>query len=395
MSKIAFVTPWYGQNIPGGAEALTRRTAEKLHQANLEIEVLTTCIKDIYADWGHNYHKAGVTEVNGVTVRRFPVQGRNRQAFDQLNWRLMNGLTLTAKEEQTFIHEMIQSPALYDYMARHVPEYLFIFIPYMFATTYYGLQVCPERSLVIPCLHDEGYARLNIYRQLLPRAKALLFLNEAEMELADRFFGQAKGQIREVLGTGVDTDFTADAGRFRQKYGLTSPFVLYAGRREPGKNTPLLLDFWQRYVQEEKRDVKLLLIGGGEVTIPSQLQAHVWDLGFVSSQDKYDAYAAAAVFCLPSINESFSIVIMESWLARTPVLVHGRCAVTREHCRRANGGLYFTDYWEFAATLNFLLDHSETAVQMARQGRRYVLDNFHWNIITNKYKQLITAILSS
>jgi glycosyltransferase involved in cell wall biosynthesis len=96
---------------------------------------------------------------------------------------------------------------------------------------------------------------------------------------------------------------------------------------------------------------------------------------------------------LPSLNESFSIVLMESWLAGTPSLVHGRCAVTLEHSRRGNGGLYFTNYDEFTATLTYLLDHPAVADQLGRQGRRYALRNYAWDVIVPRYEQLIQQVL--
>jgi glycosyltransferase involved in cell wall biosynthesis len=191
----------------------------------------------------------------------------------------------------------------------------------------------------------------------------------------------------------VDTAYTADAGRFRQRYGINGTFVLYAGRREPGKNTPLLLQYWERYIRETQREVKLVLIGPGEVVVPPGAADYVLDLGFVPPQDKYDAYAAAAVFCLPSLNESFSIVLMESWLAGTPSLVDGRCAVTLEHSQRANGGLYFIDYDEFAAALTYLLDRPGVAGRLGRQGRRYVLRHYAWDVIVPRYEQLIQQVL--
>jgi glycosyltransferase involved in cell wall biosynthesis len=394
MTTITFVTPWYGPEAPGGAEAETRRTAWRLQQAGLPVEVMTTCTRDLYADWGRNYYPHGVTDVDGIRVRRFAVQQRNRQAFDQVNWRLMNDLPVTADQEQTYINEMLRAPALYEAMAEEAAGRLYILIPYMFATTYYGAQVCPERSLVIPCLHDESYARLSLYREVLLRVRGLVFHTQAEEALARRLYGLAcNGQIRTVLGEGVDSEFTADAGRFRQRYGIHGPFVLYAGRREPGKNAPLLLKYWERLVRETQREIRLVLIGAGDVAIPPDLAGHVLDLGFVPVQDKYDAYAAADVFCLPSLNESFSIVLMESWLAGTPSLVHGRCAVTLEHTLRGNGGLYFTDYDEFVAALNYLLEHPDVADRLGQQGRRYVLRHYAWDVIVPRYEQLIQEVL--
>ena len=276
MTIITFVTPWYGPDAPGGAEALTRRLVGQLRRAGVAVEVLTTTTRDLYADWGRDYFPAGATTLDGVLVRRFPVKRRNRAAFDAVNARLMAGRCISAADERVFMEQMIRVPALYDFMAREANDRLFVFIPYLFATTYYGAQVCPERSVVIPCVHDESYARLGIYREVLPRVRALIFHTAAEQQLADHFFPGYNGQIREVLGAGVDSEATGDAGRFRRGYGLDGPFVLYAGRREPGKNTPLLLDYWARYWRAagQARGAQLVLLGPGDVAIhPTPLTA--------------------------------------------------------------------------------------------------------------------------
>lgn len=392
--KLAFVTPWYGRDIPGGSEAEARRTAGHLQQAGFNVEILTTCIRDLYSDWGHNHHKPGLEIVDDIPTRRFAVQKRDKAAFDQINGRLMQGQHISPQDELVFNNEMFRCPDLYTYIARHQDEYLFIFIPYMFASTYFGAPICPSRSLMIPCLHDEAYARLQIHQQTIPQVRALLFYTQAEQALADRLFPAKNGQIRTVIGGGVDTDWQGDGRRFRQKYGLDdTPFVLYAGRREPGKNTPLLLNYWTQYMKQTGRPVRLVLLGAGQVTVPAAVRDHVLDLGFVSAQEKYDAYAAADVFCMPSVHESFSIVIMESWLAGTPVLVHGQCAVTREHCVKANGGLYFTNFAEFAATVDYLLTNEATALALGQQGRQYVLDNYQWPTITVRYRQVIQTIM--
>jgi glycosyltransferase involved in cell wall biosynthesis len=218
----------------------------------------------------------------------------------------------------------------------------------------------------------------------------MILQTSSERDLADRIYGAASEQWRPVVGTGVDSDFSFDAARFRQKYGVDNPFLLYVGRRDAGKNVPLLLHYWERYIQSNPETaVRLVLLGPGEIAIPPPAQPYTYDFGFVPLQDKYDAYAAGDVFCQPSINESFSLVIMEAWLTETPVLVNGRCAVTREHVRRSNGGLYFNNYAEFAATLAYLLTHSAQAKRMGENGRDYVLSNYQWPTIVAKYAQII------
>lgn len=395
MTLISFVLPWYGPDLPGGAEAEARRTIQHLQAAGVHVEVLTTCTRDLYADWGKNYHSPGRSVVNGVVVHRFPVEARQREAFDSINSRLIHNLPITADDERVFMEQMIRAPGLTDFIREQAADRLYVYMPYMFSTTYNGVLAAPDRALMIPCLHDEAYARLGLYQEMFAQTRSLMFYTQAESELAARLFPPSNGQTREVVGGGIDLDQAADPARFRQKYGLEGPFVLYAGRREAGKNTPLLLDYWRRYWLDagQYRGVKLVLMGPGDITIPPDAADGIVDLGFVSAEDKTDAYAAASLFCMPSVHESFSIVLMESWLASTPILVHGDCAVTLEHCQRANGGLYFTNYAEFAATVTYMLDNPATAATMGQQGRDYVLANYAWEKIIPRYQALFAEVL--
>ncbi len=173
------------------------------------------------------------------------------------------------------------------------------------------------------------------------------------MELAQRLYGEdIPGR---VVGMGFD-DFACDGERFRAKYGIKGDMVLYCGRREIGKNIPMLLRFFCNYLSHTGRDLKLVLTGAGNVGIPHGFRENIVDLGFVSDRDKLDAYAAASVLCHPSVNESFSIMILEAWLAGTPCLVHADCAVTRYHAEKSRGGLWFKDYPQFHEGLNLMLE---------------------------------------
>ena len=388
--KIAFVTPWYGPHATGGMETITRQIVSHLHNAGFDVEVLTTCIRDFQADWATNFYRPGLDRHEDVPLRRFAVQKRDKAAFDRVNFQLMQNRPVSPADEQIFLEEMFRCPTLFDYIAAHRRDYLFFFVPYMFPTTYRGAQISPTRSAIIPCLHDEGYAHLDAFRRLMPTVRALLFFVHAERRLSERLYGAPPTQIRAVVGGGVDDDLSGDARRFRQKYGIQTPFFLYVGRKESGKNVPQLLDYWRHYTQGDPDAPTLLLLGKGRLPLPTN--ANVVDLGFVSRQDKADAYAAATALVQPSLNESFSLVLMESWLLKTPVLVHGRSAVTREHVLRSNGGLYYTNPAEFSATAAYLLQNTTIARKMGRNGRRYVLHNYRWPHIVDQYSQIIAQM---
>ena len=96
--------------------------------------------------------------------------------------------------------------------------------------------------------------------------------------------------------------------------------------------------------------------------------------------------AAALTLCQPSLAESFSIVLMEAWLAGTPVLVHGDCPVTRDHVMRSNGGLYFTSAAEFGEALDWYFDHPQERQQMGALGRTYVQREFSWPVVLDRFR---------
>jgi glycosyltransferase involved in cell wall biosynthesis len=388
--KIAFICPWYGKDIPGGAEAECRRTVENLRQRGTAVEVWTTCVRDFEGDWSRNYYRPGEYRVEGIPVKRFAVSRRDGELFSRLNQRIMAGEPLPREEEKLFLEHMINSPGLYQHLQRQGSHYLLVFIPYLFSTTYFGSRIHPERSFVIPCLHDEGYARLALLKEAYRQVRGLVFHTRAEQQLGRELFNLPEDQSF-LLGEGIDTDLAPDPGRFRLKYNLQDPYLLYAGRRDAGKNTPLLMNFFALFKKRFPSPLRLVLIGNLPVRILLERREDILDFGFVPRQDKIDAYGGAALFCQPSVMESFSIVIMEAWLCGAPVLVNAQCPVTVEHCERSQGGLTFGDYLEFEACVREIMDHPDLARALARNGRDYVLDHFHWDRVTEKYNRLFES----
>jgi len=387
MKKIGFVIPWYAENIPGGAEMETREVTKHLKAAGLDVEILTTCVKEFGSDWNKNFYPEGEEIVHNVPVKRFKVKRRDTQAFGAVNAKLMNGEVPPPEEQQIFVDEMVNSPDLYKYIRNNSSEYTaFVYIPYMFGTTYFGVKTCPEKAVLIPCFHDEAYVYMDVFRSLYSKAAGMIFNARPEYELTKRLYDIENMQT-VVMGIGMDTDLTSDAAAFRKKFGISEPFIIYAGRKDAGKNVHTLVKYFREYRRRRVTDLKLVLIGGGEIQIPADVRDHVIDLGFVDRQDKYDAIAASEFLCQPSKNESFSLVIMESWLCGRPVLVHEKCAVTANFAREAEGGLYFNDYFEFEGCTDFFLSQKDTAAQMGRNGCAYVKRNFDWDIIVDKYKE--------
>lgn len=386
--RLAFVTPWYGADIPGGAEAQARKTVERLAERGVEVEVLTTTVRDFFSDWSVNARRAGLERVNGVPVRRFPVLPRDAAAFSRANEKVRARQALSPGERRVFEEQMLRAPSL----VRHVAESrgahdLFVFIPYMFQTTLEGSRACPGQAVHIPCLHEEGYLDLDCYADMLRAARGVLFNAPAERDLALRRFGLTPGQYA-MAGEGVVTDWAGDGEAFRARHGL-GDYLLFVGRKDADKNFPLLLEHFRRYREERAPDLALVVAGPGERHTHPRDAGAVLDLGFAAEGEKRDALAGSLALCQPSLLESFSLTCMESWVAGRPVLVHADCAVTREHCLTGGGGLFFRTYPEFAACLDLLRRDRALADRLGAAGRRYVQENFAWPRVLDRYLEAL------
>lgn len=393
--KLAFVLPWYADDLPGGAEAQARRTIHHLRSRGVSVDVLTTCLQGYFSDWNVNARPAGWENASGVPVLRFRVKPRNAAAFNAVNAKIVARQPITAAELKTFQDEMIKVPSLFQHLERSQRQYdLFVFVGYMFATAAHGSRLCPGKAVHIPCLHDEGYLDLAWYQSMLREARGLLFNSPAEQELAQRRIGLRRGQS-VVAGEGVDTDWAGDAARFRRTRALQGDYLLFLGRKDVDKNFPLLLRYFRRYRDERAPSLKLVIAGPGRPELLGGDRGSILDLGFLKEADKRDALAGSLALVQPSVLESFSIVLMEGWLARRPALVHGDCAVTREHCLASSGGLSFRSFGEFAAAVDRLRAEPALAAAMGEAGRRYVLQNFSWPAVIDRYLAAFSGWRSS
>ena len=112
--------------------------------------------------------------------------------------------------------------------------------------------------------------------------------------------------------------------------------------------------------------------------------------GFVDDQTKWNAYAACEAVLMPSAFESLSMVTLEAWAAAKPTLVNGACAVLVGQNRRAQGGLWYTSYGEFALALDRLLQPG-TGPTLGRQGRRFVRQQCTWRRVISSYFDLMDS----
>jgi len=385
--RVAFVVQRYGEEICGGAEQHCRLVAEHL-VPYVDVDVLTSCALN-HLPWD-NHYPAGESTINGVTVRRFPIdRAREHHAFDSLTARVFGSFHTYLDELAWIEMQGPHSPDLLAYIARNRYDYdLFVFMTYQYLPTVFGLPIVPERSAVAPLAHDDRTLYLDVYNPIFHLPRHIIYNTDTERDMVHwRFNNQSVPGT--VIGTGIHDPGVRDAAGFRLRHGISGPILTYVGRIEPAKGCTQLFDHFARYKTERGGDLTLVLAGKAEMAVPDRLDISA--LGFVSDEEKFDALAASTVVVLPSETESLSMVNLEAWTAGVPVLANGLCQVLKDNCLKADGGLYYTSYEEFAGCLDLLLGDPDLRQGLAANGRNYVDENYGWDAIVGKYLGIFTA----
>jgi glycosyltransferase involved in cell wall biosynthesis len=424
--KIAFVIQRYGAEVLGGSEHLCRLVAERL-SATHDVDVITTCARD-YVTWKNEYPE-GADRVKGVTVRRFPTAAtRDIDAFNKYSDWIFANAHSRGDEMNWLKQQGPWAPALIEYLKRNHQQYdVLIFFTYLYATTVLGLEVAPQRSILVSTAHDEPAIRLEIFNDVFKKPAALCYLTESEREFVQAHFVE-RPLLEEVVGVGVDLPqqqpyprmperpaeddgpppANADSGGdeepqareypshllargavFRRRHRLYGPILLYGGRIDPGKGCEELIQYFGEYVKEGG-DATLALMGVKLMSLPEEPSIRF--AGLLSERERLQALEAATVVACPSPYESLSLLALESLSVGTPILVNARSAVLVEHAIRSNGGLWYADRDEFVEALKLLIGDEALRRALGRNGREYVRRQYRWDVVLGKYERLFAKI---
>ena len=391
--RICFVVQRYGDEVNGGAEVHARQLAEHVAQyTDHEVEVATTKAID-YVTWRNEYEN-DEDIVNGLKVHRFPVVNeRVQEKFNKISEKVAAGQANADEQEKWMKLQGPECPALIEWLKANKDNYdRFVFLTYLYYTTYYGLQAVGKKAVLIPTAHEEWTIHIPMFRKMFELPGAFFYNTTEEKELVNRLFNTSDIPDNEGIGgVGVEVPENVSAEAFREKFGIKDKFIIYVGRIDENKCCPELFTYFREYKNRHKdSSLKLVLAGKEIIKVPKA--DDIISLGFVSEEDKFNAIAASEFLVLPSRFESLSIVVLEALKLRRPALVTAGCNVLVGHCRRSNAALYYNGYYEFEGCIDYLLSHEDECRAMGENGVKYVDTNYSWKNIVERLNGIMTSL---
>jgi glycosyltransferase involved in cell wall biosynthesis len=196
----------------------------------------------------------------------------------------------------------------------------------------------------------------------------------------------------DVVGNGIEDRTDGVGERFRDRYAILGPMILYIGRRDADKGYGHVTQAF-RLVKQKQPDATLVCMGpaGGLEKVE---EPGILNFDFVDELTKHDALAACDCLCVPSEGESFGLVYMEAGRYAKPVIAR-RLPVLEELLEGGKAGLLVgranpsknenrLETEELSDQILNLIQNPRLAVQIGEECRR-VSGKFIWPEVVKKF----------
>jgi glycosyltransferase involved in cell wall biosynthesis len=255
----------------------------------------------------------------------------------------------------------------------------------------------PPKLLLCPCLHptDQSFS-LPILKYFLKKADYLYSLTRHEARYYLQNIGLPKSKLIIAKG-GIKKCFLAS----RPTGQPTTPRLLYLGSFSAHKNLETLIDAYT-LVKSQIPRLRLTLAGQKTLFYP-QIEAKLKQLPPAIRQGievitSFPDYRLprlidhSSVLIMPSFQESYSLVCLESLARFRPVIVSQIPALI-ELVGNTKGGLTFNPHHsaDLSKKICQLLSQPDFYQRLARQGHQAVKQQYTWDKISNSLCQKLST----
>ncbi|MFC1948658.1 glycosyltransferase [Chloroflexota bacterium] len=278
-------------------------------------------------------------------------------------------------------------PAIYYYAQKYD-------IPYVIQAHGNLLADTPKKILKQIYDYSCGY-------KILKGASKVIALTASEAEQYKRM-GARENRI-EVIPNGIDLDEFQNLpprGEFRKHYGLGNDekTILFLGRLHQIKGIDILVKAFSG-LPASFGNIRLVIAGPDDGYLPAlqrlikefNIEDKVFFTGPLYESEKLEAYVDADMFVLPSIYETFPLVILEACACGLPVVVTDRCGIANMIDGQI-GLVVPYDEKLLSRAIVRMLDDDKMRREFGERGKLLVLQQLNWSMISERVERVYQTL---
>jgi glycosyltransferase involved in cell wall biosynthesis len=387
--KICQFVPIYLPGILPGCSKYIQDVSETLSKRSHDVVVLTA---DAITGRGWvdplfgKYSSKKEETINGVRVKRLETRWQITSTMHLIR-KIVNGLLphsigniVSLLSAGPYLSNLKKELYKEKYEVIHVTAFPFALVWLVWK----ACQALGKPFLCTPLIHfeDPGHKNPLLWKALKEASAVIASSNYEREEMVKMGIHPSKIHLIP-MGINLDEWEDSNGERFRRKYGLKGKrIILFAGTKSYNKGAIHLLQAVEK-IRQKVKDLILVSIG-----LPTRewennrgllREENLLDLGYVSEEEKRDAFDACDLFVLPSRYDSFGIVYLEAWRCGKPV-IGAKVGAIPEVIEGGKDGLLveFGDVEQLSSAILYLLNHLDVCKEMGEAGRRKVMDKFNW-----------------
>ena len=397
--NILLLTHIYPPAIDGGSQAIFHLGQQFLQNGN-QIKILSTDCNSSDDFINPNYNPIKYSP--DPNIYRLPIYHSLRRSlkalslFLPLNSFLRHFLEIFQKGPIFKIYPFLKFIV---FSFRYHPD-LIIAGPFPTTISLYAVLlklITGSKLLIMPAFHptDSDFTK----KPLLTSLKASNFiwsLTQFETTHYTQYFGLSATKII-TAGVGIDPKLIINS---KTKNHPDTQNILYIGSFSAHKGLGTLVKAFN-HISADYPHLKLTLAGQATLFFPSlksqikqlplSIQNRIKIIRNFPSSKLSDLIDNATILILPSLHESFGIVLLEAWVRQKPVITSDIKSL-QEIVKKTHGGLIFktNSYLDLSSKISELLNSPIKQKLFGLNGYLYVKNNYTWPLIYQKIRSILS-----
>lgn len=331
---ILVIAPVLTSKFVGGAEIVIKDFVSILSKTGkYQITVVSTR-SDSVAEFNNRENGIDPKEFGwdeSVKIIRFPTVSLLRKAHKWAHSRYnqSSGIFVNA----LWKYSGLTGWGLTSYIKEHVDQYDIVYVPhYLYPLSHQIIKYTDKKNIVHPFIHNEPALDNINNKKFFQYAYNIIVNSDAEKVILDKhnipFFCSLSEIGNRVNKPYLSDDLERRTAILERLEIQPKKYIFYIGRISKMKNVDDLIHWHKSFLEKTSLDIELVISGKGDpckVADLDSLPKGIKYVGFLSDEEKGVVMSNALAVTQLSVLESFSLVMIESWLSKIPVIVNKNC----------------------------------------------------------------------